>query len=208
MNKIEEIEKIRNFFLSENKNIIINQVSDDVDGLFKLIIEYYGQKYNIKVNENYEQNNNINDLFSTNEIKFCKTTSTKKIEELLNFDEKKIIMTDYRNFKKFNKKVNFINAYNFEMVIEKFINEDLKINDHDLIFFCKNNPILLFSETSKYLINDNGYSYDQKIHIEKNFILDLRKSIYEIKKNKNNIKLLYEKIKDEANYKKLNFLTY
>ena len=77
-----------------------------------------------------------------------------------------------------------------------------------MIYFCKNNPVLLFSEISKYLINNNQYSNDQSLIEEKNHILDIRKSIFENKKNNFNIKNLYQNIKKEAEYKKLSFLTY
>ena len=60
----------------------------------------------------------------------------------------------------------------------------------------------------KYLINKNQYSSDQTLVNEKNHILDIRKSIFENKKNNFNIKNLYLNIKKEAEYKKLSFLTY
>ena len=48
----------------------------------------------------------------------------------------------------------------------------------------------------------------QGLWLEKNHILDIRRSIFENKKNNFNIKNLYLKIKKEAEYKKLSFLTY
>ena len=42
--------------------------------------------------------------------------------------------------------------------------------------------MFLFSEISKYLINQNKYSSDQAIIEENNHILNIRKSIFEIKK--------------------------
>ena len=83
----------------------------------------------------------------------------------------------------------------------------LKINNDELLYFCKNNPALLISETSKYLINNNQYAKDQTLLEEKNHILNIRKSIFENKRNFN-IKELYLNIKKEVNYKKLSFLTY
>ena len=68
--------------------------------------------------------------------------------------------------------------------------------------------MFLFSEISKYLINNNQYSSDQALFEEKNHILNIRKSIFEIKKNNLNIKSLYLNIKKEAEYKKLSFLIY
>ena len=75
------------------------------------------------------------------------------------------------------------------------------------MFFCKNNPALIISETSKFLIN-NQYSREQSLIDEKNHILNIRKSIFKIKSSNLNIKKLYLNIKSEAEYKKFNFLTY
>jgi len=77
-----------------------------------------------------------------------------------------------------------------------------------LLDYCKNNAALLFSETSKYLTNSNHYSRDLSLIEEKNHILDIRKSIFENKRNNFNIKSLYQSIKKEAQYKKFNFLTF
>ena len=84
----------------------------------------------------------------------------------------------------------------------------MNVNNDELLYFCKNNPVLLFSETSKYLTNNNQYSNDQSLVEEKNHVLDIRKKIYEIKRKNSEIKSLYQNIKKEAEYKKLNFLTY
>ena len=62
-----------------------------------------------------------------------------------------------------NANLNSINGYKFELDIKFFINDELKINNDELLHYCKNNPILLFSETSKYLINKNQYSSDQNL---------------------------------------------
>ena len=98
-------------------------------------------------------------------------------------------------------------AYKFEQDISYFIGDELKIENDELTYFCKNNPALIISETSKYLIN-HRYAIDQSIVEEKNHILNIRKSVFEIKKNNLNIKNLYLNIKKEAEYKKLSFLTY
>ena len=107
-----------------------------------------------------------------------------------------------------NTKLNSINGNKFDHDIFFFIKNELKINNDELFYYCKNNPILMFSEISKYLINNNQYSSDQTLMNEKNHILDIRKSIFENKKNNFNIKNLYLNIKKEAEYKKLSFLTY
>ena len=113
-----------------------------------------------------------------------------------------------KNYKKMNANFDSINGYQFEHDIVFFIRDELKINNDELLHYCKNNPVFLFSEISKYLINNHQYSSDQTVIDEKNHILDIRKSIFENKKNNFNIKKLYFNIKKEAEYKKLSFLTY
>ena len=77
-----------------------------------------------------------------------------------------------------------------------------------ILYFCKNNPIFLISEITKYIINNDGYVLDSSNFNEKNHILNLRKSIFLSKKQGNDIKSIYSDIKSEALYKKLNFLVY
>ncbi len=72
---------------------------------------------------------------------------------------------------------------------------------------CLKNPQLIFSETSKYLINKENYLKDVSIHLEVNKILEIRKNIYELKKNEK-LQQLFSAIKEEVKYKKFNFLTF
>ena len=120
--------------------------------------------------------------------------------------KKKIVFTDYKNYKRIDSKITKINSYKYENDISFFIKQELNIDNDELIYFCKNNPVLLFSETTKYLINNSQYSKDHSLIEEKNHILDIRKKIFEIKRN-NSDESLYQN-KKEAEYKKLNFLTY
>ena len=210
MNKGNQILLIKKFLMSNEDTLLINQVSDEL-GIFYLdVIKYYADKQSIKINvdENDEFMAAEDDLFGQKEIKIFVITNTKKLTLALNSVKKKIIFTDYKNYKKLNANFNSINGYKFEFDIVFFIRDELKINNDELIFYCKNNPVLLFSEISKYLINNDQYSSDQNLVDEKNHILDIRKSIFENKKNNFNIKSLYLNIKKEAEYKKLSFLTY
>ena len=87
-----------------------------------------------------------------------------------------------------NTNFDSINGYQFEHDIVFFIRDELKINNDELLLYCQNNPVLLFSETSKYLVNNNQYYIDQNLVDDKNHILDIRKSIFENRKNNFNIK--------------------
>lgn len=210
MNKGSQILMIEKFLISSEETLLINQVSDELSIFYLSIIKYYADKQGIKINidDNYEAMGSEDDLFGQKEIKIYSITNTKKLTTALNSVKKKIIFTDYKNYKKMNTNFNTINGYKFENDIVFFIRDELKIKSDELLYYCKNNPVLLFSEVSKYLINNNQYSSDQTLVDEKNHILEIRKSIFENKKNNFNIKNLYLNIKKEAEYKKLSFLTY
>ena len=210
MNKGSQILLIEKFLTSNEETLLINQVSDELNIFYLSIIKYYADKQVIKINidDNYETMGSENDLFGQKEIKIYSITNTKKLAIALNSVKKKIIFTDYKNYKKMNTNFNSINSYKFENDIVFFIRDESKINNDELLYYCKNNPVFLFSEISKYLINNNQYSSDQTLVDEKNHILDIRRSIFENKKNNFNIKNLYSNIKEEAKYKKLSFLTY
>ena len=210
MNKRSQILLIENFLISNEETLLINQVSDELGIFYLSIIKYYADKQGIKikVDDNNETIGSEDDLFGQKEIKILNITNTKKLTTTLNSNKKKIIFTDYKNYKKLSDNFNCINSYKFEHDITFFIRNELKIENDELLYYCKNNPVLLISEVSKYIINNNQYSSDQNLIDEKNHILDIRKSIFENKKNNFNIKNLYLNIKKEAEYKKLSFLTY
>ena len=210
MNRGSQILLIKKFLISNEETLLINQVNDDFGIFYLSVIKYYADKQGTKINVD-DNNGTIgaeDDLFGQKEIKIYSITNTKKLAAALDSFNKKIIFTDYKNYKKMNANFNSINGYQFEHDIIFFIRDELKINNDELLYYCKNNPVLLFSEISKYLINNNQYSSDQTLMNEQNHILDIRKSIFENKKNNFNIKNLYLNIKKEAEYKKLSFLTY
>jgi hypothetical protein len=210
MNKASQILLIKEFIISSEETLLINQVSDEMGIFYLSIIKYYAHKMEVKisVDSNNETIGAENDLFGQKEIKIYSITNTKKLATTLNSVKKKIIFTDYKNYKKINSNFNSINGYQFDQDIAFFIRDELKISNDELLYYCKNNPVLLFSEISKYLINKDQYFSDQNLVNEKNHILDIRKSIFENKKNNFDIKNLYLNIKKEAEYKKLSFLTY
>ena len=86
--------------------------------------------------------------------------------------------------------------------------QNLQIENGHLLNYCIEAPIFVYSETSKYLVNKDDYHSDQFVQKENNFILELRKAIFDIKRKNTNLKNLYDKIKEEFQYKKFNFLTY
>jgi len=208
--KEPQILLIKKFIISNEDTLLVNQVNDELGIFYLSIVKYYADQQGIKINidDNNETIGSVDDLFGQKKIKIFIITNTKKLTTTINLVKKKIIFTDYKNYKKLNTNFKSINGYQFENDIVFFIRDELKINNDELLHYCKNNPVLLFSEISKYLINNNHYSSDQTLVDEKNHILDIRKSIFENKKNNFNIKEIYLNIKKEADYKKLSFLTY
>ena len=202
-------DKLNFFFQSKEKELLINQVNEIISSFYIGIIKHIAIRNNISISlSGDESKENTGDLFGKSKTDIYNLTNTKKIEVLLQSQEKKIILTDYKNYKKFNRKVLSINGYEYEKDIATFIKDELNIDNMELMNFCRNYPALLFSETSKYLINSDGYINDQLSFNEKNHILELRKSIFSLKKDGTKIKSLFSKIKSEAIYKKLNFLIY
>ena len=210
MNKGSQILLIKKFLISNEDTLLINQVNDQLGIFYLSIVKYYADKQGIKINigDNNETIGSGEDLFGQKEIKIFIITNIKKLTTTIDSVKKKIIFTDYKNYKKLNSNFKSINGYKFDLDIVFFIRDELKIQNDELLNYCRNNPVLLFSEISKYLINNNQYSRGQTLVDEKNHILNIRKSIFENKKDNFNIKNLYLNIKKEAEYKKLSFLTY
>ena len=210
MNKKDQISLIKEFINSSENNILISQVNDEIAIFYLEVVKHYANNLGIKIDNNTQIDNALNeeDLFGTKTIQTFNITNAKKIDVTLNAQSKKVVFTDYKNYKRLSSKLNSINGYQFEKDVVFFIKNELNINNDDLLDYCKHNPALLFSETSKFLINSNQYSGDRALIENKNHILNIRKSIFEIKRNNINIQTLYQNIKKEAEYKKLSFLTY
>ena len=209
MNKKNQISLIQEFISSNQDNLLINQVNDEITMFYQGVIKHFANYQNIKViDTNTDAIVAEDDLFGTRTIQVFSISNAKKLDSILDVHTKKIVFTDYKNYKRLNSKFDCINGYQFENDINFFIKNELNINNDELINYCQNNAALLFSETSKYLINNAQYTHDRSIIEDKNHVLDIRKSIFEIKRNNFNIKNLYQNIKKEAEYKKLSFLTF
>jgi len=210
MNNKNQISMIREFINSNAETMLINQVNDEISMFYMSILKYYANNHGVKISTNTDSEFGFleEDLFRTKIIQAFNITNTKKLDAILVIRSKKIVFTDYKNYKKISSKFNSINGYRFENDIVFFIKNELNIHSDELLDYCKNNVALLFSETSKYLINSYQYVCDHSLIDEKNPILEIRKSIFENKRNNLNIINLYQNIKKEAEYKKLNFLTF
>ena len=207
---MRNIENIKDFLNNHKDNcLLINQVNDEIGSFYLYVIIYLSKSLGINVSFNNEGDNisDNSDLFGLKKIHIFNLTSSKKIDKLLLSREKLIIFTDYKNFKKYQKTYQTINGYNFSNDLKVFIKNTLKIENQNLMEICLKNPQLILSETSKYLINKDNYLKDESIHIEVNKILEIRKNIFELKRNEN-LQQLFSAIKEEAKYKKFSFLTF
>ena len=210
MNK-NNIEIIQNFLSNEeNKTLLINPTSEEITYFYEGLLRNLSVNSNIKFhNAEYSKVNEVsNDLFGTKEIYLYFITNSKQIDEIEKLNFQKVIFTDYKNYKKFIKKYVCINGYDFEKDIKIFLQDHLSISDHSFIEHCISQPYLTFSEISKYNINNKNYKMGSPVTSEGNFILEIRKEIFKLKKSQADIKKLFSKIKSEVKYKKFNFLTY
>ena len=207
---MKNIENISNFLsMEENNYLLINQVSDEIGIFYLHVIQFFSTSTGININLNADVDtiSTNNDLFELKKINVFNTTSAKKIDQILSSNDKSIIFSDYKNFKKYQKNYQTINGYNFSNDLKTFVKETLKIENQSLIEICTKNPQLILSETSKYLLNKDNYLKDIAIDFEVNKILEIRKKIFELKRS-DNIQKLFLAIKEEVNYKKFSFLTY
>ena len=207
MNNILEIKN----FLSDEKEdkMIINQVSDHIGIFYDNLISYYCDKFKIRIfKEQSLENTETNSLFSEKKINLFYSNNLKNIEKIMKIKDKAIIFSDYKAYKKFAKNVLALNGYNYTKDINYYIKDELGIGNLDIKDFCVSNPHLAFSEISKYLINSDGYIVDRSISEKNNFILDIRKDLFNLKRSGGNMKTIYENLKKEVKYKKFNFLIY
>jgi len=206
----KNIDIIKSFLKGVDKNILIlNQVNDTIGSFYLFVIKHLSKLENINLNiENGISNiKQANDLFESKSLNIFTFTSKIKIDEVITTKDKSVIFTDYKNYKKYKLINSSINGYDYILDIKYFIRDILNIHDLDLVKSIIDNPQFMYSETSKYLINNTNYLSDKSIYQLSNFILEIRKSIFDLK-TKKNIKGTFLKIKEEAYYKKFNFLTY
>ena len=201
------LKHLQDFFKSPNsEKIIINHINDEIDFFYYELFSYFSKQNNLKISKNnvVKDKTSIN-LFFSESIYIAETNNKNEIEKLINRNEKYIIFCNYKNFKIFNKKINHINAYNFQEDLKNFISKILKINCDNLLNFLYDYPYLVISEIDKYYINGDNYKAPSIQTGQINHILEIRKKITT---TKDDIYKLYENIKKEASIKKFNFLVY
>ena len=201
---------IKDFLDGKNENkLIINQVSDQIGVFYSCLIDYLCSKSKIGISRNQNlETTKTQRLFIDNNVFIHYSNNKKDIDKFMKMKDKVIIISDYRVFKEYSKKILSVNGYNYIKDIRYFIKNEFKINNLNVLEFCINNPHLAFSEISKYQINSHGYISDATINEETNFILNIRKQLFNLKRNDSDTRSIYENLKKEVLYKKFNFLIY
>ncbi len=204
------IEKI-NFFLQqrENKTLIVNQVNDEIGSFYLLIIRNFAKLNNTKLdfNQKMDVGNDPISLFGDEKLDIFALTSKAGLDKIIGNKNKKIVFTDYKTFKKYQKIMECINGYNYISDIKYYLEKILNIKESELIHYCQSTPSLTYSETSKFLINKENYSKETGIFETTNFIVKIRKAIFD-SKSSGDIRKSFLNLKEEVKYKKFNFLTY
>ena len=124
---LNNIEIIKKFFSSnKDKTLLINKVSEDIGCFYELLLEEISSVYQIKIDKLSDSvySSTSNDLFQERRVLLANLMNSKQIDELSKNEHQKIIITDYKNFKKYQNKFLAINGYQY---------------DKDIIYFLKKN---------------------------------------------------------------------
>jgi len=205
-NNIEEISQF--LTIKKNNTLLINQVDEEIGSFYELAIKEISKDIDIKISFNKDKINpdETSELFQEEKIYLYHLTSSKQIEEIAKKHYRKIIVSDYKNFKRFQKNFQTVNGYDYEKDIAYFFKNIYKINEQELINYCISHPYFTMSEATKYKVNKSSYLADSNINGANNSILDIRKSIFSLKRSQTDIKKLFMMLKNEVKYKKFNFL--
>jgi len=204
---LSNLDKIKNFFLDSDNSILINPTNDNVLIFYKYILKFFAEKNGIQIYENEEIMSD--DLFSLQKKVILRNTkSAKLIDHFLNSNEKFIIVTDYRNYKKFNSKVISINGYDNLKDLKIFLIEYMNYYDEKLLKIISDNIFYIESEITKFAVNPKNYQQSFFDHLIKDKIKEVRINLNKKHPDQYSLYEKYELIKLEYLYKKLNFLTY
>ena len=149
-NNIKIIEKFLD--ADNNDTLIINQVSEEIGQFYYLVVKEFSKKIGVKVStsDDYNISNTSSDLFDDKKIYLFNLSNSKQIENIAGSNNQKIIFTDYKNFKKYQKKYLTVNGYNFWKRYTIFLKFYFEIDDIDLINFSIYHTYFIMSEISKY----------------------------------------------------------
>ena len=206
---VSNIDKIIAFIQNEDQSLLlVNQVSEEIGLFYFHLAEYILKRNSIKFIEasKVDKFESI-DLFDKRTIYHTTSNNAHDISKLLLNNNKTILFSDYKNYKKFSNVPVSINGYDFlkdiSILIKNYFNDDVS---SDLLEYLKNEPHMTFSELFKYEVNKN---FKTVVSSNNNDISDLigsnRKTIFKLKKEQK-FKEIFSMIKDEIKIKKFSFL--
>ena len=206
MNNIQKI-----FQYLENKGnfkLLINQVSEEIGLFYLLVIVYYAKKGGMDLKSlKHTSLVQDSDLFLSEPIYYVYSNSLQEVAGLLNNSKKLIIISDYKNFKRFSKNINAINGYLHRQDIRDFAIKEVPSIEKNFLTYLEDYPHMAVSEVSKLQINIDNYFIHEKSEDSRLTILDLRKKFFKLKQE-GDVRSLFNLIKKEALIKKFSFLTY
>ena len=113
---------IKDFLDGKNENkLIINQVSDQIGAFYSCLIDYLCSKSKIVIarDQNLETTK-TQSLFIENNVFIHYSNNKKDIDKFMKMNDKVIIISDYRVFKEYSKKILSVNGYNYIKDIRYF----------------------------------------------------------------------------------------
>ena len=113
---------IKDFLDSKNENkLIINQVSDQIGVFYSCLIDYLCSKSKIIISRNQNlETTKTQSLFIDNNVFIHYSNNKKDIDKFIKMNDKVIIISDYRVFKEYSKKILSVNGYNYIKDIRYF----------------------------------------------------------------------------------------
>lgn len=200
----DNITSIKNFIFDDEVNdILLCYILNDELKLFYIyLIKYFCKKKDIALH--LDKGKKFTDDLFTKNLQIFEITSEKIFLEISH--NKKIVFTNYNIFKKFQNYRYKLNSYFFKNDLNIFLKSYLNIDENYVFDRILEYPYLIYSELFSYKIN-KVESFINK-DVKNDFIINIRKDLFQLKRLDVDIKKIYFKLKDEVKYKKLNFLTY
>ena len=129
MNKENQIYLLKKFIKSNEDTIVINLIDENITILYLYFIRYFADKQGVKINTNINTETKLieDDLFGLKQIQIFNVTSQSKLIKAMDMKDKKIVFTDYKNYKRIDSKITKISSYQYENVEEEYMSENLNI---------------------------------------------------------------------------------
>ena len=104
-NRENQIYLLKKFIKSNEDTIVINLIDENITILYLYFIRYFADKQGVKINTNINTETKVieDDLFGVKQIQIFNITSQSKLIKAIDIKNKKIIFTDYKNYKRIDR---------------------------------------------------------------------------------------------------------